>query len=89
MAVGETNDLDLARILDAVQQGDEADTLLDNEGISGALGLSLEAVARYLEIAKGRSLIWGVRNGQVPGPWYTDLELTVQGRRYLALNQPG
>ena len=29
-------------------------------------------------------LIWGFRNGQRPAPWYTDLELTVQGRRFLA-----
>ena len=88
MPAGDTTDNDLAVLLVAVQQGDDADDLLDNRGIAVALGLSLEDVARHLEAAKQRSLIWGIRSGQQPGPWYTDLELTVQGRRFLA-NHPG
>ena len=78
-----TND-DLAPVLRVVQQGDDADSLLDNDGIAQALGLPLADVARRLEAAKSRNLIWGFRSGQRPGPWYTDLELTVQGRRFLA-----
>ena len=52
--------------------------------LARALELSLVDVAQRLEDAKARGLIWGFRNGQRPAPWYTDLELTVQGRRFLA-----
>ena len=75
---------DLASVLSAVQRGDDADALLDNASIADALGISLEDVAERLAAAKERSLVWGIRNGQRPAPWYTDLELTVQGRRFLA-----
>jgi len=78
---------ELMSVLRAVQQGDEADELLDNEGLASALGLSLVDVAQRLEDAKARGLIWGFRNGQRPAPWYTDLELTVQGRRMLATHR--
>lgn len=79
---------EIVSVLLAVQQGDEADHLLDNEGLAGALGLSLVDVAQRLEEAKARGLIWGFRNGQRPAPWYTDLELTVQGRRLLDAHRP-
>jgi hypothetical protein len=29
-------------------------------------------------------LIWGIRVGGNPGPCFEDIELTVQGRRFLA-----
>ena len=77
-------DLDLVSVLRAVQRGDEADSLMDNDGLARALKMSLADVAQRLEDAKARGLIWGFRNGQRPAPWYTDLELTVQGRRFLA-----
>ena len=76
-------DDDLVPVLQAVQRGDDADLLLDNEGIALALGLSLDEVARRLGVAKARSLIWGFRAGRTPAPWFTDLELTVQGRRVV------
>ena len=75
---------ELVSLLRAVQDGDDADALVDNRVLSEALGLSLEAVARCLEVAKDHSLIWGTRGGLRPGPWFSDLELTVQGRRFLA-----
>jgi hypothetical protein len=83
------NDVELAEILAAVQRGDDVDALLDNEGIAKACNLSLEVVAERLAAAKQQNLIWGTRSGQRPPPWYTDLELTVQGRRFLAVHTPG
>jgi hypothetical protein len=77
-------DPELASILEAVQDADRADALLDNQGIADVLGLSLDVVAERLQEAKQRSLVWGIRSGQQPAPWYTDLEVTVQGRRFLA-----
>jgi hypothetical protein len=71
-----------------VQQGGDADLLLDNEGIALELGLPLDEVSRRLGVAKARSLIWGFRDGRNPAPWFTDLELTVQGRRLLASHSP-
>ena len=77
-------DPQLVSILTAVQHADDTDTLLDNDGIAEALGLSLDVVAEWLTAAKQRSLVWGIRGGHRPAPWYTDLEVTVQGRRFLA-----
>jgi len=81
-------DPDLAEVLAAVQQGDDVNVPLDNDGIARACNLSLEVVAERLAAAKQRNLIWGTRRGQRPAPWYTDLELTVQGRRFLAGQPP-
>lgn len=81
-------DEDLASILNVVQRVDAGDALTDNAGIAVALGLSLEVVAEWLAAAKERSLVWGIRSGQRPAPWFTDLELTVQGRRFLANHLP-
>jgi hypothetical protein len=77
-------DAELARLLRAVQDGDDANALTDNGGLASALTWSLDDVATCLSEAKARSLIWGSRSGQRPAPWFTDLELTVQGRRFLA-----
>jgi hypothetical protein len=82
-------DQDLSSLLHAVQDGDDADALLDNGAIANLLGLSLETVAEQLAEAKDRSLVWGIRNGQRPAPWFTDLEVTVQGRRFLSNHPPG
>ena len=77
-------DAELAVILVAVQQGDDVDSLLDNDALAEACDLSLDVVAQRLDVAKQRKLIWGRRSNQRPAPWYTELELTVQGRRFLA-----
>jgi hypothetical protein len=74
-------------LLKAVQDGEFADAPVDNEMLAAAMQLSLVAVAGYLEEAKARSLVWGFRSGRQPGPWFTDLEVTVQGRRLLG-NRP-
>jgi hypothetical protein len=70
-------------LLEAVRDGDLADAPLDNEMLATALEWSLTTVALVVEEAKARSLIWGLRSGRLPGPWYTDLEVTVQGQRLL------
>jgi len=74
----------LCQLLKAVQDGDFADSPVDNEMLAAALHLSLASVALVLQEAKARSLIWGIRSGRQPGPWYTDLEVTVQGQRLLS-----
>jgi hypothetical protein len=74
----------LCRLLEAVRDGDFADTPVDNEMLAAALQLPLASVALVVQEAKARSFIWGIRSGRQPGPWYTDLEVTVQGQRFLA-----
>ena len=81
-----SGDGDLVRLLLVVQDGDDADVLADNESLACSLQWSLADVATCLREAKDRSLIWGARSGQEPGPWFTDLEITVQGRRFLAVH---
>lgn len=77
-------DAEIVAILLAVKLGDDRDSLLDNNGLADACHLSLEDVAARLAAAKERKFVWGRRGNQQPGPWYTDLELTAQGRRFLA-----
>ena len=74
---------ELLRLLRAVQVADETDALADNDSLAAALGWPVATVAACLQEAKERSLVWGMRSGQKPAPWFTDLELTVQGRRFL------
>jgi hypothetical protein len=74
---------ELVRILRAISLADEGGTPLDNETLAAALGWDLERVAAALDTAKQQSLIWGVRGGHKPGPWFADLEVTVQGKRFL------
>ena len=82
------SDTDMALLLAAVQAGDERDTPVDNQALADGLKWSLDAVANCLSDAKSRSFIWGSRSGQKPAPWYTELELTVQGRRFLTQQRP-
>jgi hypothetical protein len=79
-----SSDDDLVQLLRAVQAGDDADVLADNESLACTLEWSLGDLAACLREAKDRSFIWGVRSGRQPGPWFSELELTVQGRRFLA-----
>ena len=75
-----------AQILQVIANGDAADELADNRIIANRLGWTLEDVASCLDAAKESKLIWGQRSGEKPAPWFTELELTVQGRRFLAAN---
>ena len=82
-----TDEDQLSRLLEAVRDGDFADTPVDNEMLAAALKMPLVSVASCLQEAKARSFIWGIRSGRQPAPWYTDLEMTVQGKRFLANRQ--
>ncbi len=72
-------------LLRVVMAGDDANELANNAVLSKKLGWDLEAVAACLQEAKDKSLLWGQRNGDKPAPWFNDLEITVQGRRFLRL----
>jgi hypothetical protein len=74
----------LSRLLNAVRDGAVADAPVDNEMLAAALQLSLVDIAARLHEAKAQSLVWGLSSGRQPGPWYTDLEVTAQGQRFLA-----
>ena len=63
--------------------GDEAGEPLDNERLADALGWDLTRTADCLREAKERSLIWATRGPRQPGPWFSDIEVTMQGRRFL------
>jgi hypothetical protein len=72
-------------ILLAVQLGDDRDSLLDNNGLADACHLSRSSTSRHaLPRPRSASSCGARRGNQQPGPWYPDLELTVQGRRLLA-----
>lgn len=73
----------MSALLGVVQRADAAGDLADNESIAVALGWDLEETAVLVHLAREALLVWGLREGRKPGPWYSSLELTVQGRRYL------
>ena len=79
----------LVELLVAIRAGDEADEPMDNERLVARLGWSDDDVASSLATAKERSLIWGMRTGGKPIPHFGELELTVQGRRFMAAQEPG
>ena len=88
--ISTTGDERLAQVLAAIQAGAEADQLADNATLSKALRWSLEDVAACLAEAKERKFIWGARGGARPAPFYAELEVTVQGKRFLAAySDPG
>jgi hypothetical protein len=74
---------ELTRLLSAVKDGDLAGEPVDNEILAAVLNLPLVSIASCLQEAKERSFVWGVRSGRQPGPWYEELEVTVQGKRFL------
>ena len=78
------SDNELSRLMKAVRDADFADAPVDNNMLAAALQLSLVDVAARLQEAKARSFVWGLSSGRQPGPWFTDLEVTVQGQRFLA-----
>jgi hypothetical protein len=79
-----SSDDELMVVLELIQGGEESGVLHNNGSLASALGWSPQAVADLLAGAKQRSLIWGMRGGAKPQPWFNDLELTVQGRRVLS-----
>jgi hypothetical protein len=81
--IDEPTEDELVALLQAVQDGDERGEPLDNRALAAAIGVTLDDVVRYVAVARERRLMWGVRAGGRPAPWYTDMEVTVQGRRFL------
>ena len=78
-----TDDLQMVQLLAVVLGGDDSGTPVDNSIIAKRLGWTLEVVAKLLNEAKERSLVWGQRSGDKPAPWFKELEITVQGRRLV------
>jgi hypothetical protein len=78
-----TDDLQMVQLLAVVLGGDDSGTPVDNSIIAKRLGWNLEVVAKLLNEAKERSLVWGQRSGDKPAPWFKELEITVQGRRLV------
>jgi hypothetical protein len=78
-----TDDLQMVQLLAVVLGGDDSGTPVDNSIIAKKLGWDLEVVAKLLNEAKERSLVWGQRSGDKPAPWFKELEITVQGRRLV------
>jgi hypothetical protein len=74
----------MTQLLRAVKDGDLAGAPVDNEMLAAVLKLPLASIASCLQEAKERSFVWGVRSGRQPGPWYEELEVTVQGKRFLS-----
>ena len=56
---------------------------LDSRTLCRRLGWTAVQTADSLAAAKARLLIWAIRVGGNPGPLFEDIELTVQGRRFL------
>ena len=79
----QTDDLKMVQLLAVVLGGDDSGTPVDNSIIAKRLGWDLEVVAKLLNEAKERSLVWGQRSGDKPAPWFKELEITVQGRRLV------
>lgn len=73
----------MSALLGVVQRADDVGEPADNESIAVALGWDLDETAFVVHAAREQLLVWGLREGRKPGPWYSSLEITVQGRRYL------
>jgi hypothetical protein len=78
---------EMTQLLRAVKDGDLAGAPVDNEMLAAVLNLPLVSIASCLQEAKERSFVWGVRSGRQPGPWYEELEVTVQGKRFLSASK--
>ena len=77
------SDGDLLAMLQMIGNRDEPAQCLDSSGVSRGLGWSDAITAASLGEAKARMLIWGIRIGGTPAPRFEEIELTVQGRRFL------
>ncbi len=78
-----STDDQIQQALAALLSADEDGVPLDNELLAAKLGWDLHTTAACMETMKDRSMIWGVRGSRKPGPWFSELEVTVQGKRFL------
>ena len=70
-------------LLSAIRDGDERGVVMSSEVLAGDLGWSPADVATVLRDARAEMFIWGLRSGGSPQPHFEEIELTVQGNRYL------
>lgn len=70
-------------LLAAIQRGDELGMVMSSELLAADLGWSPADVAAALQSARADMLVWGMRSGGTPQPHFDEIELTVQGARYL------
>ena len=75
----------LVAMLRTIGEHDVAAEQLDSRSLGRTLGWTPAQTADSLVAAKARLLVWGIRVGGNPGPCFEDIELTVQGRRYLSV----
>lgn len=73
----------LVAMLRTIGDRDATAGQLDNAALGRCLGWTAARTAASLGAAKGRLLIWGIRVHGTPAPCFEDIELTVQGRRFL------
>jgi hypothetical protein len=73
----------LVAMLRTIGDSDATAGALDSAALGRSLGWTAAVTAASLETAKHRLLIWGIRVGGSPSPCFEDIELTVQGRRFL------
>ncbi len=73
-------DEELVEMLRSISRRDDASGQLDSASLGRCLGWTSTKTAASIDDAKGRLLVWAIR---VSGSSFEDIELTVQGRRFL------
>jgi len=76
-------DDELLVLLAAIRHGENSDDFMTNDRLVENLGWTQDDVAASLASARARLLIWGLHTWGTPKPRFSELELTVQGRRLL------
>jgi hypothetical protein len=77
-------DAQFVEMLRTIGERDPTAGQLDSRTLGDSLGWTAARTADSLGTAKARLLIWGIRVGGNPAPCFEEIELTVQGRRFLA-----
>ena len=77
-------DEQLVAMLRTIGEREVSAEQLDSKVLGRCLGWTPAQTSASLVAAKAGLLIWAIRVGGNPGPCFEDIELTVQGRRFLA-----
>ena len=85
---GPPSDEQLVAMLRTIGDREVAGEQLDSTSLGRCLGWTSLQTSRSLVDAKARLLIWAIRVGSKPGPCFEEIELTVQGRRFLTAAGP-
>ena len=86
-AAAPTTDDQLVAMLRTIGDREISAERLDSQILGKCLGWTPVHTSDSLVAAKARLLIWAIRVGGNPGPCFEDIELTVQGRRFLTSAQ--